>query len=148
MFIESISLQIILGAIGFVIALISLFLIFYAQKKTKQASLMLHQADEQLKNVKFAIDTERREAAIKLKDETYRKRKEFELELKRERLELDRLQSKLNTKYEGLEKKEEQFDEMRRDMQQKERELLRAEDTFRANETKLKNLYAELIGKA
>ncbi len=147
MFIESISLQIILGAIGFVIALISLFLIFYAQKKTKQASLMLHQADEQLKNVKFAIDTERREAAIKLKDETYRKRKEFELELKRERLELDRLQSKLNTKYEGLEKKEEQFDEMRRDMQQKERELLRAEDTFRANETKLKNLYAELIGK-
>jgi ribonuclease Y len=119
MFIESISLQIILGAIGFVIALISLFLIFYAQKKTKQASLMLHQADEQLKNVKFAIDTERREAAIKLKDETYRKRKEFELELKRERLELDRLQSKLNTKYECLEKKEEQFDEMRRDKNNK-----------------------------
>src|SRR5260221_2611192 len=136
MFIESISLQIILGVIGFAVALISLFLIFYAQKKIRYASLILAQADEQLKNVKFSIDAERREAAIKLKDEMYRKRKEFELELKRERLELDRLQTKLNAKYEGLEKKEEQFDETRRDLQQKERELLRAEDTFRANETK------------
>src|SRR5262245_58282897 len=102
MFIENISLQIILGVSGFVIALIRFFLIFYEQKKARKASAILQQADEQLKNVKSTVDTERREAAIKLKDEMYRKRKEFELELKRERLELDRLQSKLNAKYEAL----------------------------------------------
>ncbi len=84
---------------------------------------------------------------LKLKDEMYRKRKEFELELKRERLELDRLQNKLNTKYEAFEKKEQNIDEMRHELQQKERNLSRIEDMLRANENKLKNLYNELISK-
>jgi len=133
--------------ISIAIVAISMLVLLYTQRKLKSASTMLREADKKWQNTKRDIDAERREASVKLKDEMYRKRKEFELELKRERLELDRLQNKLNTKYENLEKKEQNLDDIRREMQQKERDLLRIEDTVRINESKLKNLYNELITK-
>lgn len=122
-------------------------LLWYVQRKIRAAYSQLEEAQDKWKDSKRNIETERREAFVKLKDEIYRKRKEFELELKRERLELDRLQSKLNSKYENIEKRELQLDEQRRELQQKERNLSRIEDSVRANEAKLKNLYNELISK-
>src|SRR3990167_5188147 len=122
-------------------------MLLFAQKRINAANRMLHDANDRLKNTKRDIDNERREAFLKIKDEIYRKRNEFELEMKRERLELDRLQSKLNGKYEILEKKEQNLDEMRRESQQKERNLSRIEDTLRASEIKLKNLYNDLLAK-
>ncbi len=124
-----------------------LLVFWYAQRKIRYAYSKLQEAQDKWKNSKRNIENERREAFVKLKDEIYRKRKEFELELKRERLELDRLQSKLNLKYENIEKREIQQDELRRELQQKERNLSQVEDLVRANETKLKNLYNELITK-
>ncbi|MGB8367175.1 MAG: ribonuclease Y [Candidatus Babeliales bacterium] len=130
------------------IGLIAIILILlYAKKRISNAQKMLHDANNRWKNVKKDIETEKREALIKLKDDIYRKRKEFELELKRERLELDRLQNKLNIRYDNIEKKEQQFDDLRQELQQKERNLSRAGDILRINETKLKNLYNELIVK-
>jgi ribonuclease Y len=67
--------------------------------------------------------------------------------MKRDRLELDRLQNKINAKYEALEKREQQLDEARNEITQKERAISRLEDQLRANELKLKNLYNELIAK-
>src|SRR3984957_3761710 len=130
--------------LGFV-ALVDLLM--YVQKRIRIAHTMFRKAQNELDTVKQTIDTEKREATIKLKDEMHRKRKEFDLELKRERLELERLQAKLNGKFEALEKKEEQFDEIRRELQHKERELSRVEDSMRSSEAKLKTLYNELIGK-
>lgn len=57
------------------------------------------------------------------------------------------MQSKLNSKYDALDKKEQEIDCLRREMQQKERGLSRKEDVLRANETKLKNVYDELLTK-
>ena len=54
----------------------------------------------ELKNSKRDIDAEKQAALIKIKDEMYQKRKEFELELKRERIEIERFKAKLNTKSE------------------------------------------------
>ncbi len=122
-------------------------LIWFAQRKIRREYAQLQEAQDQWKDSKRNIETERREAFVKLKDEMYRKRKEFELELKRERLEIDRLQSKLNVKSDNIEKKEAQLDELRRELQQKERTLSRDEDIVRANETKLKTLYNDLITK-
>ncbi len=124
-----------------------LLLLLVAQKRIRVAQSMFRKAQDELANIKQSIDTERREATIKLKDEMHRRRKEFDLELKRERLELERMQTKLNSKFEALEKKEEQHDEVRRELQQKERELSRIEDSMRSNEAKLKTLYNELISK-
>jgi len=134
----------IINSIGLLIIVVMLL---YAQKKITKAHKMVSDARDRWKNTKRDIEAEKREALAKLKDDIYRKRKEFELDRKRERLELDRLQNKLNTRYENVEKKEQQFDELRQELQQKERNLSRSSDILRVNETKLKNLYDELIAK-
>jgi len=135
-----------IGASGatFIAALVFLLL---AYKKIAAASLLLNSSKDQLKNSKRDIDAEKQAALIKIKDEMYHKRKEFELDLKRERIEIDRLQTKLNTKSEYLEKREVQLDDLRVELQQKERNLSRLEDAVRINDTKVKNLYSELISK-
>lgn len=138
--------SIIIALSGIIIGAGVLF-VWYAHQKIKQAYSQLQDAQDKWKSSKRNIENERREAFVKLKDEIYRKRKEFDLELKRERLELDRLQSKLSVKYENIEKREVQLDELRRDLQQKERNLSRSEDIMRANEAKLKTLYNDLINK-
>lgn len=139
----NIALYLLLALCG--IAAVMLFL--YAKKRLRLASTMLAQAQEHLKNTKRDVEAEKREALLKVKDEIYRKRNEFELEVKRERLEFDRLQSKLNSKYEHFEKREQMLNELRRELQQKERTISRTEDTLRVNEQKIKNLYHDLTGK-
>ncbi len=127
--------------------IIAVLLLFYSKRKISNASRVLDEAKLRWKNTKRDIETEKREALVKLKDEMYRKRKEFELELKHERLELDNLQNKLNSKYENIGNREEQLDQLRQELQQKERNLSRVEDTYRASKIKLKNLYDDLIAK-
>lgn len=142
-------LELVIGLLilGVVTLVIGILLLVSGRKKLLIADSLNQKAEERWRTTKQNIETERREATIKLKDEMYRKRKEFEVELKRERLDLDRLQAKINGKYEAIEKREEGLDEIRRELQQKERNLLRDEDILRANETKLKNVYTELIAK-
>jgi ribonucrease Y len=139
--------SLIFTAIAGLILAVGALIFWFAQRKIGTAYAKLQDAQSKWKDSKRVIENERREAFIKLKDEMYRKRKEFEFELKRERLELDRLQGKLNSKYENIEKRESQLDDLRREQQQKERALSRHEDTVRANETKLKSLYDDLISK-
>lgn len=122
-------------------------LFLYARKKFLEADRLFQDAQNKRKNIQREIENEKKESLLKIKDEIYKKRSDFELEMKRERIELDRLQAKLNNKYEALDKKETHIDELRRELQQKERNLSRSEDILRANETKLKNLYNELITK-
>lgn len=122
-------------------------LLLYARKRFFQADSLFQEARMKRKNVQREIENEKKESLLKIKDEIYKKRSEFELEIKRERAELDRLQSKLNHKYEALENKESSIDDLRKELQHKERQISRTEDTLRANEVKLKNLYTELITK-
>lgn len=142
-----VELGIVLLIIGAIALAIGIFLLLSVKKKLTVADSLNQKAEERWRTTKQNIETERREATVKLKDEMYRKRKEFEVELKRERLELDRLQNKLNGKYEAIEKREEALDETRRELAQKERNLSRDEDILRANEVKLKSIYTELIAK-
>jgi ribonuclease Y len=132
------------SGITFVMTLVFLW---FSYQKVTAASLLLSDSKDQLKNSKRDIDAEKQAALIKIKDEMYHKRKEFELDLKRERIEIDRLQTKLNTKSEHLEKRELQLDDLRIELQQKERNLSRLEDAVRINDAKVKNLYSDLITK-
>ena len=122
-------------------------LLFFAQKKMSKAQGLLEESSEKWRNVKRNIENERREAYLKTKDELYAKRKEFEFELKQERIEQDRHREKMNQKYEGIAKKEQRLDDLRVDLQQKEREVLKMNDVVRASEAKLKTLYDDLILK-
>ncbi len=130
------------------LGIITVFLLLlYSKSKIGSANQLLKKAQNKLEDLRRLIENEKKEAFIKLKDELYKKRTDFELEIKRERIELDRLQSKINTKYEHVEKKEQHLDDLRRELQQRERNLSRMEDNLRLNENKIKGLYNELISK-
>lgn len=135
-----------LAASGFGIVIV-LLLLLYSRNKISGANQLLKKAQDKLEDLRRLVENERKEAFLKLKDELYKKRTDFELEMKRERVDLDRLQSKLNTKYEHIENKEQRLDELRRELQQRERNLSRMEDNLRMNENKIKNLYNDLIMK-
>jgi ribonucrease Y len=117
------------------------------KKKLGKAAQHFEDSQEKMKNVKRDIETERREASLRLKDELHKKRTEFDFEIKRERLELERIQSKVNSKYEVIEKKEQRLEDLSQELQQKERNLLRTTDRLRVNENKIKTLYTDLISK-
>lgn len=140
-------IAIILIAAGIVAILAGIVLFYFAQKKMAEAQDLLEQSSEKWKNAKRNIENERREAYLKIKDELYAKRKEFDFELKQEKIEQDRLRDKMNVKYEALAKKELRLDDIRLELQQKEREVLKMNDLVRANEHKLKLLYDDLILK-
>jgi flagellar motility protein MotE (MotC chaperone) len=91
---------VVLGVVGVIVACIVLI---YAYRKMQATHEQIDISKEKLKNIKRAIENERKEALLKLKDELYQKRKEFDVELKRERIDIERLQSKLNAKYDSLE---------------------------------------------
>lgn len=122
-------------------------LLIYAYRARLVAQNMLSEARLKWENVRKDIEAEKREAHIKLKDELYRKRTEFDMDIKRERAELERFQIKLNGKYDAIEKKEERLEETAQDLQQKERALSRSVDSQRVHEQKLKTVYEELTSK-
>lgn len=126
---------------------VALGMLFFARKKVSQANELLERSEEKWRSMKRDMETERKEALLRIKDEIYKKRTDFELELKRDRIELERQQSKISSKYEAIEKKESQLDELRQEVQQKERKLSRMSEIMYANEEKLKNLYNDLIIK-
>lgn len=122
-------------------------LLVYAYRMRYSATRLLSESQAKWESARKEIEAEKRDAHLKLKDELYKKRTEFDLELKRERGELERFQAKLNSKYEAIEKKEERLEEITDELAQKERALSRTADSQRAHETKLKGLYEDLIAK-
>jgi ribonucrease Y len=124
-----------------------IILLLYAFKTRAAAQKMLTATQGQWDAAKRDIENDKKEGLLKLKDELYKKRTEFDLEIKRERAELERFQTKLNTKYESIEKKEQRLEDLRKELQQKERVISRTADMQRANEQKLKSLYEELVAK-
>lgn len=134
-------------ALGLCAFIIGCIILWYAKQKQEKALRSLAESQEKLHSIKREIETERREAFIKLKDEIHRRRNDFEVEVKREKLELERFQSKINAKVESIEKKEQRLEDLSQELQQKERNLSRSSDMLRANENKIKSLYTELITK-
>lgn len=126
---------------------VGIIILFYAQKKMFHAQTLLSQSEEKWQSVQKEIEHEKRESFLRVKDEMYKKRKEVEFEIKRDRMDLDQRRERLNQKYESLGKKEQRIDDLRHELQEKERELLKMNDGLRANESKLKNLYDDLILK-
>jgi len=124
-----------------------IILLVYAFRQRLVAQQLLDEAGRKWEAVQKDSENEKREAHIQLKDELYRKRTEFDLEMKRERAELERFQIKINGKYDAIEKKEERLEELTQELQQKERTLLRATDAQRAHEQKLKKVYEDLTSK-
>ncbi|HJZ23076.1 MAG TPA: ribonuclease Y [Candidatus Babeliales bacterium] len=114
-------------------------------KKLRHLQSLSGKAKEQWDRAMREIETERRESALKIKDEIYKKRSEFELEVKRERIELDRISEKVQSKISECNDREQRLETVRRDLLQRERELTREQDKLRVNEVKLKKVYDQLL---
>src|SRR3990170_7232902 len=114
-------------------------------KKLRHLQSLSGKAKEQWDRAMREIETERRESALKIKDEIYKKRSEFELEVKRERIELDRISEKVQSKISECNDREQRLETVRRDLLERERELTREQDKLRVNEVKLKKVYDQLL---
>jgi ribonuclease Y len=132
------------GALFFFVGLIVLW---RAWSRKKVIDLLVLKNREELKLVQHQIEAEKRDASIKIKDEIYKRRQELEIDIKRERLELERLQSRLQQKTSDLEHNEAALDKLSDELNMKERELERQKDLIRLAESKVKNLNIELAAK-
>lgn len=125
-------------------ALVTMLFVYLKRKQliqTKERTLNM------IKRAQEDIEKERREAMIELKNDIYKRRSEFELDTKKTKIELQQLQSKFQKKQDSLDQRETLLDDLRKDLQQKDRDLARRLDLLSADEIKLKRLYDEFLIK-
>jgi len=122
-------------------------LLVYGYIKQERANRILRNAEHEKDIVYKDLEAERREAHIKLKDELQSKRNEFDEEIRKERQEVERWQSRLSNWSQQLEQTEHTLNKLQEDLQERERTISRTQDQIRHHESKLKNLYDELITK-
>ncbi len=132
---------------GGAIVVLAVALLLYAQQRIAGSRRELAESKSRLNSIEREIESERREASLKIRDEIYRRRREFEDGIRRERQELDSLQKRLLSREDDLQNRESRLDELKLELQKNERTLNRSTDILRANESKLKSLYDELIMK-
>lgn len=104
-------------------------------------------AQDFLKRAEEEIERKRRDALVDLKNELYKKRTEADIEIKKGRVELQQLQSKFQKKEDALDGRELMLDELRKELQQKERDISRRLDQIASDESKIKRLYSDLVVK-
>lgn len=122
-------------------------IIAYVWRKKILAAQTHASAQNILSAAREEIERERREAAIRLKDELYKKRSDFEIELKKSRIELQRLEHKNQKRDDLLEQRELMLDSLRTELQGKERDLAKRLDQISADEIKLKRVYEDFVNK-
>jgi ribonucrease Y len=135
----------VLFAIGVLLGAFIVF--FYYRSKKERYYKIKFEAQRVMQEAKDEAERERRESLSNLKRELYKKRSDFELEVKREKIELQKIQHKFQKKEDTLEQRELLLDELRRELQQKEREASRRQDVLSSDEVKLKKLYDDLVYK-
>lgn len=90
---------------------------------------------------------ERRDAAAQIRDELQKKRADFKAELRREQLELERVQAKIFSQRDALAEQEKALIASRAEIQQRERELTRLSEQLQLGQEKTKALQAELSSR-
>jgi ribonuclease Y len=121
------------------------FIYVYLQKQQVFSAKI--SAQNLLRAAKDDIEKDRRNAMIDLKNELYKRRTEFELETRKEKTELQRIQAKFQKKEDLVEQREVMIDDLRKELQFKERDLARRTDQITVDESKIKKLYDELVSK-
>jgi ribonuclease Y len=121
-------------------------LFYYKSQEKSLVQIKRERALAKEKNKEY-IEHERREALLKLKDEIHKRRSDFELEVKKSRIELQNLQHKYQKKEDLLERRESIIDDLRNELQQKERAIAKRLDRLNTDEMQLKKIYEELVIK-
>jgi len=140
--IEVLLVHALLGAAGGALAV---FFYFYFQKR--QLLQVKSDVFAQRKVATDELERDRREAMSELKNELNRRRSELDFEMKKTKIELSQLQTKAQKKQDTLDQREALLDDLRRELQQKERDLSKRLDALSMDETKLKKIYEEFVSK-
>jgi ribonuclease Y len=119
---------------------------YYRSKQQSIRDLKKSLLDLKDKNKKD-IDRERRESLLKIKDEIHKRRSDFELEIKKSRIEMQQLQHKYQKKEDNLDRRESVIDELRNELQRKERDIAKRLDRLNTDEGQLKRIYSQLVEK-
>ena len=125
----------------------SFVILFYAYLKKQKLHQTKLAIDAMLKKAQDDIERDRKNAQLELKNDIYKKRSDFDTDMKRERVELQRLQNKYQKKEDMLDHRETLLDDLRKELQQKERDSARRLDIIGVQEDKIKRLYDELVFK-
>lgn len=113
---------------------------FSLEKKLKQKK-------EELELLQQKIELEKKESNARIKDEIYKRRKDFELDIKRERLDLERLQNRLSAKSDELDREEQDLKNFDLELINREREINRLKDSIYLQDSKIKELHRQLVSK-
>ena len=136
-----------IGIIGLLLLAGGAALLLFSLWQYRKSAESLAETKRKMGDLKRKLDDEQREASLKIKDELYLKRREFEDEIRKDRAEIDRTYKKINDKFDELAKREQRLEDFRYDLQQKERDVSRKLDSVHATESKLKSIHSELISK-
>lgn len=100
-----------------------------------------------IKDAHEDVERLRRDAMTELKNELNKRRSEFDLETKRLKIESAQQQAKVQKKQDSLDQREVLLDDLRRELQQKDRDLQKRLDNLSNDEVKIKKIYEEFIVK-
>jgi ribonuclease Y len=139
--------MLVISIVGLLMLVAGAAVLAYSVWQHRNSEKALSETKRQLGELKHKIEAEQREASLKIKDELYNKRRELEDDMRKERVENDKIHKKINDKFDELAKREQRLEDFRYELQHKERDLSRRQDALHASETKIKSLYADLIAK-
>jgi ribonuclease Y len=131
--------------IGAIIGSVATVVFFYMRRK--QVLYVRTEAANQLRLARETIDRERKEATIDLKNELNKRRTEFDLEIKKNKIEHQQIQNKLQKRQDTLDQREMLLDELRKELQGRERDLAKRLDILSMDEIKLKRVYEDFMSK-
>jgi ribonuclease Y len=141
------QIQLFLGSFGVGLIAGAIALMFYYKAQGKSLVQIKRERAVAKEKNKEELERERRDALFRLKDEIHKRRSDFELEMKKARIELQNLQHKYRKKEDTLERRESILDDLRNELQQKEREIAKRLDRLDSDEAQLKRIYEELVLK-
>lgn len=122
-------------------------LFIFAQKQRKKAAEIVEISHARAELIRREIETERREALSKVKEEIHKKRLESTNQIRKEHMELERLQANMQIRSEKLQEREQRLEEAQKNLHTAERSVNKLADQIRINEHKLKVLSEELTAK-
>lgn len=125
----------------------SVAILFYYKVKKESLFKLKQSAQKIIQDAKDFAEREKRDSLANLKKEIYKRRSDFDLELRHERMENEKLEHKLQKREDMIEQREVLLDDLRKELQQKERELMRRLDALSLDEVKIKKLYNDLVVK-
>jgi len=120
-------------------------LAYWVKGKIVSQKIMAAQSEASriLADAKLRSETLIREAKLEVKDKLFKMKSEFDAENKETRAEIKKLEKRLITKEENIDRKYEQFDAREQEMAQKEKQLGERENEIKKSESKFHELISE-----